>query len=228
MTLLGAPVAGEPTLGPQPVASKWTGAARRLLDAVLWPRARDLVGWLRPRLPGVHTVLDIGSGTGHTGVLLRDGHGLEVLEADVVDMHWVGPGPLVFDGQELPLDHGCADAALLVFVLQYAEDPEALLREAARTSGRVVVVQSTFEGRVARLVLAARELVWGPLALAVAWALRALPRFDSPLVTRRHFTRPELLRLVEDAGLRVCHHESRRAWGLEVCRDLLVLEAAPP
>ena len=140
-------------------------------------------------------------------------------------MHWVGPGPELFDGHRLRRPDGDCDAVLLAFVLQYAEDPAALLQEASRLARRrVLVVQSSFEGRLARLLLGIREHLWGPVALGVARTFGLVGRFESSLVTRRHYRRGELRELFARCGLEEISLGSESWPGLAVRRDFFVLE----
>lgn len=149
-----------------------TDARRDALIAALygpvgWPRARRIVDRLRPHLPPGdalqgRTLLDLGAGTGHTGALLAR-RGWTVTLADVP------PHPGAF-GQRL-IAHPCArtlarrggltrvlcrgplpfpdgqfGVTLLAFVLHHCPDPLAVLREAARVSDRVIVIEDLEAG----------------------------------------------------------------------------------
>lgn len=197
---------------------------KRCVDWVLWRRGRALCRKIEAWVPPGSRIIDIGSGTGHNGVLLRAA-ARAVDEFDVVDMHWAGPGPRLFDGRRLQRPDDDCDAVLLAFVLQYAEDPAALLREASRLARRrVLVVQSSFEGRLACLLLGMREHLWGPVALGVARGLGLVGRFESPLVTRRHYRQTDLRELFARCGLEEISLESESWPLLAVRRDFFVLE----
>lgn len=197
---------------------------KRSIDWVLWRRGRALCRTIEAWVPAGSAIIDIGSGTGHNGALLRASD-RAVEEFDVVDMHWVGPGPELFDGRRLQRPEDGCDAVLLAFVLQYAEDPAVLLREASRLArGKVLVVQSSFEGSLARVLLGVREHLWGPVALAVARGLGLVGDFESPLVTRRHYRRSDLRELFERCGLEEVYSESESWPGLAVRRDFFVLD----
>jgi len=90
------------------------------------------------------------------------------------------------DGQRLPFQDGAFDGALLVGVLEYAQDPVALLREARRVARTRVVV----------LTLSSHS--WLGL-LRRAWSWRGHPIF-----THVQFrSRARVVALAEEAGARV-------------------------
>jgi SAM-dependent methyltransferase len=99
------------------------------------------------------------------------------------------------DGMRLPFPDGSFDVVLTVLTLHHFDDAAAvrLLREMARVARRLVVV-SDLERR--RSALLGAHL----LALTV-WRRSPVTRHDGPLSVRRSFTREELLRLGEEAGL---------------------------
>ncbi|MFT2721756.1 class I SAM-dependent methyltransferase [Deinococcus sp. A31D244] len=142
--------------------SRLDALAATLYGPVGWPRARGVVQRLHLFLPPDGSMLDLGAGTGHTGALLAR-QGWTVTLADVP------PHPGAF-GQRL-IAHPCArtlarrggltrvlcrgplpfpdgqfSVTLLAFVLHHCLDPLAVLREAARVSGRVVVLEDLEDG----------------------------------------------------------------------------------
>jgi ubiquinone/menaquinone biosynthesis C-methylase UbiE len=143
------------------------GLLRAAFNRRLRRRAGHLAGRIAPHLPTGATVLDIGSGTGHNAEALRARGARTCVEADVVDFHVVGVGPVVFDGARLPFADRVFDACLLTFVLSYADDPAALLHEAGGSPpGRpgLAVEPSGAGGRIA--------LCWGWVRAARIPALR--------------------------------------------------------
>jgi SAM-dependent methyltransferase len=143
---------------------------RKWADAVMARRARRLVARIHPHLPATGAVLDVGAGTGHTAWRLRELRpGQAVHEVDVADLRLNGPRPLLFSAPHLPFADGSVAASLLLHVLHYSPDPHALLAEAIRvTRGPLVLVQSTYVGRIGWCVLRLNELAWGPLAYTAA------------------------------------------------------------
>ena len=88
-----------------------------LLDGVMERRARRLVDEVGAWLPADGPVLDLGSGTGHLSARLARELGIEVVPADVTDMHVVGPRPVLIADGELPFEEDAFSAALLLFVI---------------------------------------------------------------------------------------------------------------
>jgi hypothetical protein len=115
----------------------------------------------------------------------------------------------------------------MLFVLQYPRSPIELLTEVRRvTRGRVIVLQSTYDGWIGRRVLAIRECLWGRLAFRLAVLARVVSTTKCPLTPRRYFTRSEIQQLFQAAGFIVSAMEQAEWIGLNVSRDLFVLEPA--
>ncbi len=198
---------------------------RRWLDDIMNRRARGLAGRLQPWLPEGSRVADIGSGTGHNAANWRELLHVSVDEFDVADLHWVGDGPTLFDGRNLSVANATYDVVTLLFVLQYSPHVRELLAEAHRISrGRVLLIQSTCQGRWGRMWLRLREFCWGPLAFHVAGFVGAIRGQPCPLNARRQFSLDELRTLFQQSGFRICHWQPRPWPGLRVSRDLFVLE----
>src|SRR5262245_51707709 len=198
---------------------------KNLFDRIMHRRAEALTTTLRRFLAPGWRVADIGSGSGHNAAHWRTTLGVEVDEFDVADLHWVGAGPTLWNGARLPAATAEYNAATLLFVLQYATDPASLLQEVRRIcAGHVLVVQSTYRGNWGYLWLALRELVWGRIAFFAARRAGVIPPQPCPLVPWRHFTREELRSTFDRFGFRVISWEPDEWQGMNVSRDLLVLE----
>ena len=96
---------------------------KSLFDAVMERRSRQLIEQVGAWLPTEGPVLDLGSGTGHLSARLERELGLEVVTADVSDMHVVGRPPVLIADGVLPFEEGTFSAALLFFMLAYPNDP---------------------------------------------------------------------------------------------------------
>jgi SAM-dependent methyltransferase len=106
------------------------------------------------RLPDRGRILDVGAGDGTVAVLIRERKpALEVEGVDVL-VRAATPIPVrEFDGLTIPFTDASFDGALLIDVLHHAEDPERLLREAARVASVVVVKDHLADGVLAHPTL---------------------------------------------------------------------------
>ncbi|MGH7461653.1 MAG: class I SAM-dependent methyltransferase [Longimicrobiales bacterium] len=184
---------------------------KSLFDRVMERRAVQLIEQVGEWLPGAGPLLDLGSGTGHLAAKLERQLGLEVVTADVSDMHVVGRPPVLIADGVLPFEEGKFSAALLFFMLAYPNDPAAVLAEAARvTRGPIVLVQSLHSNRFGYAWLRAREFLW----TIVAFHVSKLVGYVSPdakftMHTRRFYTAQTLQRELVAAGLRI---RAQREW----------------
>ena len=132
---------------------------------------------LAEALPQGARVLDVGCGDGLVAKLIGDRrpdltmHGIDVL---------VRPGTFIpvkpFDGRRIDEPDGSYDAVLFVDVLHHTDDPEILIREAARVARRCVVIKDhTRDGLLAGPTLRAMDWV-GNARHGVALPYNYLPR----------------------------------------------------
>jgi SAM-dependent methyltransferase len=194
---------------------------KSILDAVMERRARQLMEQVGAWLPTEGPVLDLGSGTGHLAARVERDIGLEVVTADVSDMHVVGRPPVLIADGVLPFEDDTFSAALLVFMLAYPNDPAALLEDVARvTRGPIILVQSLHSGRLGYAWLRVRELFWTIVAFHVSKSLGYIaPEAKFTMNTRRFYTAQALGREVKAAGLRI---RSRRERPVLPGRSLVV------
>lgn len=162
-------------------------------------------------LPAGGPVLDLGSGTGHLSARLERELGLDVVPADVSDLHVVGRPPILIADGVLPFETGTFSAALLFFMLAYPADPAAVLSEAARTTrGPIIVVQSLHSGRLGYAWLRVREFLWTIVAFHVSKVLGYVPPHAKfTMNTRRFYTAHALRQDVAAAGLQIRSRRER-------------------
>ena len=178
---------------------------KRAFDAVMERRARQLIAEVRAWLPADGPLLDLGSGTGHVAALLERALDVEVVAADVSDMHVTGRPPVLIGDGALPFDARTFSATLMFFMLAYPQDPAGVLAEAARvTRGPVILVQTLYAGAFGRTWHRAREFVWTVVAFHVSKLIGYVPAdAEFTMQTRRFYTARTLERAVAAAGLRV-------------------------
>lgn len=199
---------------------------KSLFDGVMEQRASQLIEQTREWLPAKGPVLDLGSGTGHLSVELERVLGLEIVSADVSDMHVVGRPPVLVTDGVLPFANDTYTATLLFFMLAYPREPATVLREAARvTRGPIILVQSLYSGRLGYAWHRAREFAWTIVAFHVSKAIGYVPpgaRFS--MQTRRFYTDATLRRELAAAGLRISARRERTVAprGLLVVAGLLL------
>jgi ubiquinone/menaquinone biosynthesis C-methylase UbiE len=174
-------------------------------------RARQLMKLVGAWLPAEGPLLDLGSGTGHFAARLERELGLDVITADVSDMHVVGRRPVVVADGVLPFDDETFSAALLCFVLAYPKDAASVLSEAARvTRGPIIVVQSLHSRRLGYAWLRVREFLWTTVAFHVSKVLGYVQaEAEFTMHARRFYTAQELRREVKAAGLRIRSRRER-------------------
>lgn len=115
------------------------------VDPILRARAGRKAELVSAGLEKGWTLLDVGAGEGYVGESLAQQLDSDVELVDVADMNRTKLPHRVYDGYRLPFPPGRFDAAVAVFVLHHAGDPEAVVREAMRVSRRrVVVLESTY------------------------------------------------------------------------------------
>jgi SAM-dependent methyltransferase len=184
---------------------------KSLLDGIMERRARTLIAQIGEWLPDTGPVLDLGSGTGHLAARIERETGLEVITADVSDMHVTGRRPVVIADGALPFDDAEFSAALLIFMLAYPKDPAALLAEAARVAdGPIILVQSLYSGALGYAWLRWREFFWTIIAFHVSKLLGYVPREARfTMNTRRYYTDAALRRDLTTAGLRIRDRRER-------------------
>lgn len=194
---------------------------KSIFDAVMERRSSQLIEQVGAWLPAEGPLLDVGSGTGHLSALLEREFGLEVVTADVSDMHVVGRPPVLIADGVLPFEQGTFSAALLFFMLHYPNDPAGLLREVARvTRGPIILVQSLHASGLGYAWLRCREFLWTTVAFHVSKFIGYVPpEAEFTMHARRFYSARELRRELEAAGMRI---RSRREWPVLPGRALVV------
>jgi SAM-dependent methyltransferase len=184
---------------------------KAIFDGVMERRSDQMLEQVGEWLPKEGPVLDVGSGTGHLAARLERERGIDVVAADVTDMHVMGRAPVMINDGVIPFDNGAFSAALLFFMLHYPNDPAALLREVSRvTQGPIILVQSLHSGRLGYTWLRGREFVWTTVAFYVSKLIGYVPpQARYTMNARRFYTAGGLQREVAAAGLRIQSRSER-------------------
>lgn len=194
---------------------------------IMFRRAEKLADRVLPFLPMSGLIADVGSGTGHNAVVFRRRSSCAILQFDVTDMHWVGEPPTVIsDEPDTPLLYGREVACvLLIYVLQYPEDPSALLKRILNHGGpQVIVLQSTYRNRWGKFTFLIQEAVFGPIAFYLAALLRLIANEKCSVKPVRYFRADDVVDLLTQCGLRVRQHEAFTNWLLGTGLDLFLCE----
>ena len=194
---------------------------KSLFDSVMERRSTQLIEQMGAWLPSDGLVLDIGSGTGHLSARLERELGLEMVTADVSDMHVTGPRPVLIADGVLPFDEETFAASLLIFMFHYPDKPASLLIEVARvTRGPIILVQSVHSGGFGYAWLRAREFLWTTVAFHVSKLVGYISSDATfSMNARRFYTADQLEAVVAAAGLRI---KARRARPVLPGRSLFV------
>jgi SAM-dependent methyltransferase len=184
---------------------------KSVFDAVMERRSSQLIEQVGAWLPNDGPLLDLGSGTGHLSARLERELGLEVVAADVSDMHVVGRPPVLIADGILPFEEGTFSAALLFFMLHYPNDPAGLLAEVSRvTRGPIILVQSLHSGRFGYGWLRVREFFWTSVAFYVSKSIGYVPAdAEFTMQARRFYTADALEKDLVAAGLRIRSRRTR-------------------
>lgn len=127
--------------------ARMTHAALRVLnERVMFPRRYAFLSEaLAPFLAGAESILDVGSSNGR--LISRITKGLRGAHVVGVDVH-VQPDRVIpierYDGARLPFPNGSFDSVVLIDVLHHADDPAALLSEAARVARDHVLIKDHY------------------------------------------------------------------------------------
>ena len=184
---------------------------KAIFDGVMERRSTQLIEQVGEWLPSAGPVLDLGSGTGHLSARLERERGIEIVTADVSDMHVVGRPPVLIGDGALPFAANTFSGALLFFMLAYPTNPAALLAEVARvTRGPIILVQSLHASGIGYSWLRVREFFWTIVAFHVSRLIGYVPaNAEFTMNTRRYYTAVSLQRDLAAAGLRVRSRRER-------------------
>ena len=140
-------------------------------------RLRELVARITPHLRPGDRVLDVGCGNGTLGRALMEASPKVVVEG--LERFARGGEPIVvhrYEGGRMPFPDGAYDAVIVADVLHHEEDPDALLRECARVSRRLVIVKD----HQVKGLLAQQRVSFMDWAANAPYGVKCLYRYNTP------------------------------------------------
>lgn len=168
--------------------------AIRIIRYLMQYRAYQHFKLFQNQLNHCESILDVGSGTGDFGAVLRKELPIQVTEVDICDFSMHGFAPTLYDGNNLPFEKGTFDTVSLLGVLHYSPKPEIMLDEARRVAkSQILLLQTASEPTwYSRLVHRIQEAFEGQYAWWLAKKVGCFTASDCPL-TPLHFMTYEQL-----------------------------------
>lgn len=115
---------------------------KKLHDPILSRRKEKLTEGIRSILPtGTSKIADIGCGDGEIGCRLSKDSGATVEGWDIHPREQCHIPHHIFDGKSLPLEDNSVDVTLLIDVLHHDNNPQIILKEAARVAKFGVIIK---------------------------------------------------------------------------------------
>ncbi len=180
---------------------------KKLINKALVKRAQYLHKQFEDFLPEEGKVLDIGSGTGHTGDEILSKTNLEVTEIDVTDMSMGTRKPIVFDGAIFPFKDKTFDVALAIHILQYTPSDQGLVEEGLRVADRFVLIKLASPTGIRRIPVFLYHVLGGRFFFHIFRALKIAKKGPNNMVARRYHTEQSIRDNIVAAGGKVVHHK---------------------
>ena len=141
---------------------------KTLFRKIIRRRSETVVNRIMPFIKNSNKIVDIGSGTGDVASLIK-AQGKNITSVDVADFH--GPRMIktvIYDGKTLPFKDRSFDTALLLMVMHHTPNPEAVFKEAARVAKEIIVIETSYTGRINRFLTIISDAI-GNLRLEAFW-----------------------------------------------------------
>jgi len=108
---------------------------------------------LSPYIERGSSIADIGAGDGSLARLISDKLDCKSVALEVGPAQNGNDDVTTFNGRDIPLADGSVDVSMSLSVIHHAEDPERLLREIRRVTGkRFLLVEDHYESLVDRVM----------------------------------------------------------------------------
>lgn len=106
--------------------------------------AEDRVKIIRPYLDKKGRILDIGAGSCMVSELLKK-EGRDTMAVDIENLSFAeNLNPVIYGGKKLPFKKDEFDISLILTVLHHDPSPEKILKEAKRTSRKIIVIEDIY------------------------------------------------------------------------------------
>ena len=114
---------------------------KKVLIKLSKQRSDSIVGKILPYLDQNDKILDIGCGFATVARQLQEKNyrltGVDIKDISLYD----DVRPVVYNGKKLPFADNSFDVSLILTVLHHTDNPAAIIREAARVSKRIIIVE---------------------------------------------------------------------------------------
>lgn len=108
-------------------------------------RARKVLRDILPFIDNSKKVVDVGAGNAFISELLVE-DGLSVHPIDVADLSLSeSVDTVLYDGRNIPYKDNFFGTALVISVLHHTKEPEKIIKEAKRTSEKIIIMEDIYK-----------------------------------------------------------------------------------
>ena len=128
---------------------------QKLLQKLFPTRASFITDLILPYIKDKDRVLDLGAGSGKVAEHILGKKDVKMTLLDVTDKYKDTNLEIeLYDGEKIPYKSNYFDCVLIVFTLHHCEEPDLVLREAARvTKNKILVFEDKVDGKIGFFLL---------------------------------------------------------------------------
>lgn len=172
---------------------------KKIVNRGIEKRLDDILKEILPLINRAESILDLGSGTGHTAHELKR-KGFRVMCVDYADMNvFKDTKPILYDGERLPFKDNSFDAVLLITVLHHTPDPIKIMKEAGRVAKKIIIMEDTYN------------------SILQKWAVFVMDSIGNmEFVGHPHTNKTDKRwkNIFKKLGLKIKSHKKRMYWGI--------------